>query len=96
VENPHEYYAFSTGNHLEAVMTGDGKWKLHVPHGYRIIEIPGEGGMPGKYGNRTISYSLYNLEEDPYEKHNVIEENPEIAEELKTYAEAHRERFYGE
>ncbi|MDZ7690877.1 MAG: sulfatase-like hydrolase/transferase [Balneolaceae bacterium] len=32
-ENPQDYYAFTNGSEFQGVMSGDGKWKLHVPHG---------------------------------------------------------------
>jgi arylsulfatase A-like enzyme len=43
-KNPHEYYAFCTGQVFEGVMTGDGKWKLHVPHNYRTLVRAGMDG----------------------------------------------------
>ena len=48
-KNPQEYYPFSTGRNFEGVISGDGKWKLHLPHGYRTLVEPGKDGMPGKY-----------------------------------------------
>ena len=43
--NPHEYYAFSTGDTFESVMTGDGRWKLHLPHDYRTLVTAGKHGQ---------------------------------------------------
>ena len=94
-ENPHDYYAFSTGRDFEAIMSADGKWKLHLPHKYRVVEVPGKDGMPGKYGRKKIDSALYDLENDPYEQNNVIEEYPEVKEMLMGFAEAHGERYYG-
>ncbi|MFW5877714.1 MAG: sulfatase-like hydrolase/transferase, partial [bacterium] len=96
VENPHDYYAFSTGPDFEAIMSADGKWKLHLPHEYRVIEVPGQDGMPGKYGYKKTGYALYDLENDPYEKNNVIEDYPEVKERLMGFAEMHGERYYGQ
>ena len=33
--SPHDYYAFTTGPTLESMMSGSGRWKLHLPHNYR-------------------------------------------------------------
>jgi hypothetical protein len=94
--NPHEYYAFSTGPNLEAVMTGDGKWKLHVPHKYRTLVRAGNDGMPGEYRTTEIGLSLYDMKNDPYEKNNALEQHPEIARRLLAFAEEHRREFYPE
>ena len=92
--NPHEYYAFSTGANFEAVMTGDGKWKMHVPHKYQTLVRAGNDGTPGEYRQTEIGQSLYDMENDPYEKNNVMEQHPEIARKLEKYAEEHRREFY--
>jgi arylsulfatase A-like enzyme len=92
--NPHEYYAFSTGPNFDAVMTGDGKWKLHLPHPYQTLVRAGNDGAPGEYRRTEIGLSLFDMEADPYEKNNVIEQNPEIARKLQAYAEEHRQQFY--
>ncbi|MEK6236533.1 MAG: sulfatase, partial [Planctomycetales bacterium] len=60
--NPHEYYPFSTGNRFEGIISGDGRWKLHLPHSYRTLQTPGKDGQAGKYANRKIELSLFNLE----------------------------------
>ena len=93
-KNPHRYYAFSTGSNFEAVMTGDGKWKLHVPHPYRTLVKAGHDGAPGVYRQTEIGTSLYNMETDPYEKNNVLEQNPKVARRLEAYAQEHRREFY--
>ena len=92
--NPHKYYAFSTGAHFDAVMTGDGKWKLHVPHPYQTLEYAGHDGAPGKYRKTEIGLALYDMQGDPYEKNNVLERHPDIARRLEEYAEEHRREFY--
>jgi arylsulfatase A-like enzyme len=95
-ENPHEYYAFSNNNNFEGVLSGDGRWKLHLPHAYRILESAGADGMPGKYGIARIDTALYDLRADPFESTNVLSEYPEIADELIRLAEEHARKFYGE
>jgi arylsulfatase A-like enzyme len=92
--NPHAYYPFSTGRTFEGVISGDGRWKLHLPHPYRSLVTPGKDGKPGKYETRDIKLSLFDLEADPYEKKNVIEDHPEVANRLKNIAEAHRKKFW--
>ena len=93
-ENPHAFYAFSTGNNFESVMSGDGKWKLHLPHNYRSLEEAGMDGSPGKYQQLHTDLSLYDMEMDPYESIDVKNEHPGIVETLLEYAEAHRNMFY--
>ena len=95
-ENPHAYYAFSNGNNFEGILSGDGRWKLHLPHAYRILETEGADGIPGKYGIARIDTALFDMLNDPLESTNVISEQAEIAEELIGIAEAHISRFYSE
>ncbi|MPY87098.1 MAG: sulfatase-like hydrolase/transferase [Luteitalea sp.] len=95
-QNPHAYYAFSTANEFEAVMSGDGKWKLHLPHQYRHVVRYGEGGFPGEHEQREQQLALYDLEADPYERMNVIDDHPDIAKKLEQLAKQHREQFYAE
>lgn len=93
-ENPHAYYAFSNNNNFEGVLSGDGRWKLHLPHAYRVLESEGADGIPGKYGIARIDTALYDMVSDPYETSNVISLFPEIASELIALAEAHKMKFY--
>jgi arylsulfatase A-like enzyme len=94
-KNPHEYYAFSNGSNFEGVMSGDGKWKLHLPHRYRTLDSAGSGGNAGRYEQARIDTALFNMETDPYESTNVLKDHPEVAEKLISLAEAHKLRFYG-
>jgi arylsulfatase A len=94
--NPHWYYPFSTGKNFEGVISGNGRWKLHLPHNYRTLVTPGKDGMPGKYRQEKIELSLFDMEKDPYETTNVLDEYPEVAQKLRKYAEQHKEQFYGE
>ncbi len=93
-KNPHEYYPFCTGANFEGVISGDGKWKLHVPHSYRTLVEPGMDGMPGKFVQKEIELSLFDMENDPHETTNVLDKYPDVAERLKRYAEEHRQKFY--
>ncbi|MDX8339533.1 sulfatase [Draconibacterium sp. IB214405] len=96
--NPHDYYAFTNDKDFQAVLSGDGKWKLHLPHNYRTMtDIKGKDGMPGKYDySAKIELSLFDMENDPFETTNVIEDHPEIAEQLIAFAELHKKKFFSE
>ncbi|WP_236973510.1 sulfatase family protein [Membranihabitans maritimus] len=95
-KNPHKYYPFSNGSNFEGIITGDGKWKLHLKHKYRTLEMAATGGMAGKYVHPEIDTSLFDMVHDPYEKGNVIEEYPDVARSLIQLAEGHENRFYSE
>lgn len=95
-DNPHDYYPISTGRIFEGVLSGDGKWKLHLPHEYRSIEKEGKDGKPGTYKMERIELSLFDMENDPFETSNVIDDHPEVAERLKAIAEKHRRSWWSE
>jgi arylsulfatase A len=92
--NPHEFYPFCTGPNFEGVISGDGRWKLHLPHEYRTLVEAGRDGAAGKYRQARIELSLFDMEKDPLETANVIGKFPEVAARLKGYAERHRREFY--
>jgi len=92
--NPHDYYPFSTGETFEGVISGDGRWKLHLPHKYRTLVTPGRDGAAGKYRQEDIGLSLFDMELDPYETTNVLDKYPDVAARLKQYADRHRRQFY--
>jgi arylsulfatase A len=92
--NPHDYYTFTKGKDFEAIMSGDGKWKLHFPHDCGIITVKGKDGLPGKWRPEKIELSLFDMENDPFETTNVIEKYPEVSAELIGFAESHRAKFF--
>lgn len=92
--NPHEYYPFSTGRNFEGVISSDGKWKLHLPHPYRTLLEVGKDGKPGRYGEAFIELSLFDMENDPLETVNLVDEHPEIVADLKHIAEQHKQTWY--
>jgi len=93
-QNPHRYYAFSTNKTFEGVISGDGRWKLHVPHSYRTLVYAGNDGNPGEYRQAEIGLSLFDMEADPYEKENVLSKFPDVAKRMQGFAEEHRRQFY--
>lgn len=94
--NPHQFYAFSTGDTFEGVISGDGKWKLHLPHAYRTLVRPGKDGKPGDYANQRIELALFDLAHDPLETTNVLEKYPEVADKMQAHAAAHKADFYSQ
>lgn len=94
VKNPHDCYAFYyEQNQLQAISTGDGQWKLHLPHQYRSMgEQPkATGGIPGKYKQVKISeLELYDLYTDISESKNIAAQNTEIVSQLQAKAKAVR------
>ncbi|MDF2158296.1 sulfatase [Algoriphagus sp. CAU 1675] len=87
------YFAYYNRNELQAVIYG--KWKLVFPHTYRTIPegtVLRNDGLPVKYTNIKLEKAmLYNLEEDPFEKIDVAEGNPEILEKLEAFADEARQ-----
>ncbi len=92
--NPHAYYPFSTEGTFEGVMSGDGRWKLHLPHAYRTLVTAGRDGAAGKYRQETIGRSLFDMLNDPLETTDVLSKYPDVARRLGEYAEEHRKQFY--
>ncbi len=92
--SPQKYYAITMNKNLEAIMSGDGRWKLHLPHKYRKVALEGKSGNAGQYVHPKMKLSLYDLKNDPYEKNNVIENHPAIAKKLKNWAFTHLKKFY--
>ena len=66
--NPHDGYAYYyENNQLQAVASGDGRWKLMLPHTYRTLDGKpgGSAGVPARYSQKKIAKpELYDLETD--------------------------------
>jgi arylsulfatase A len=78
-------------NELQAIRSG--RWKMHVPHGYRSLEgrPGGTGGIPVRYRYAVPqSLALFDLETDPSESVDVKDEHPEVLQRLLAVAEAAR------
>ncbi len=93
-QNPHAFYAFwYETNQLQSIVSGDGQWKLQLPHTYRSMEgqAPGKGGIPGKYKQVKLNQAeLYQLTDNVGEDKDVAAAHPEILSKLQTWAEQAR------
>jgi arylsulfatase A len=81
-KNPHEFYAFYyEQNQLQAITSGDGRWKLQLPHSYRSLppDLPkATGGKPVNYQQvKLTDPELYDLYTDPSESKNLASQNPD-------------------
>ena len=94
-KNPHDAYFFwYETNQLQAATTGDGRWKLQLPHTYRTLaDRPGgNGGVPAKYEQRKIETpELFDLQNDIGETTNVADQHRDIVERLLEQVEQARE-----
>ncbi|MCW5555207.1 MAG: sulfatase [Verrucomicrobiae bacterium] len=93
-KNPHEaYWFYYHVNQLQSVVSGDGRWKLVLPHQYRTLAgwPGGTNGLPTKYEQTTIAApELYDLLSDVGETRDVVETRPEIARQLMVQVEKAR------
>jgi arylsulfatase A len=88
-KTPHEAYWYYWGEGLHAIRSG--KWKLHFPHNYVHVDLPGENGLPGKLSQPKTELALYDLENDIGELDNVSAQNPEAVAKLTALAEVARD-----
>jgi arylsulfatase len=93
-KNPHEaYWFYYEVNELQAVTTGDGQWKLQLPHSYKTLagRTGGTNGVPVPYAQRKIEREeLYDLVHDVGETTDVAAQHPEIVKQLEAEAEKAR------
>jgi arylsulfatase len=94
-KNPHDFYAFYyEQNQLQAITSGDGRWKLQLPHKYRSIAgvtEKAQNGIPVLYKQQTIEQpELYDLYTDVSESKNVAAEHPEEVARLQKHAQTIR------
>jgi arylsulfatase len=89
--NPHDAYVYYyEQNQLQAVVSGDGRWKLQLPHAYSSLKgrPGGHGGIPSKYEKVQLSEpQLYDLVNDLGETTDVARSHPEIVARLLAVAE---------
>lgn len=92
--NPHEGYCFYyEQNQLQAVVSGDGRWKLQLPHTYRTLAGGGGGkeGLPARYLQKKIEKpELYDLVADISETRDVAAAHPDVVKQLEAFAEKTR------
>ncbi|NLE38316.1 MAG: sulfatase [Pirellulaceae bacterium] len=88
---PHKDYAYYVVNRLDAVRSGP--WKLHFPHPYQHVTVPGKDARRGTAEQRRIGLSLFNLEDEVGETTNVADQHPEVVERLKKLAERFRDNL---
>jgi arylsulfatase A len=95
--NPHRaYWFYYEANELQSVVSGDGRWKLQLPHTYRTLagHPGGLGGMPVPYQQRKLAKpELYDLASDVSETSDLASRNPGIVERLLAEAEKAREEL---
>lgn len=95
--NPHEaYYFWYANNQLQALTSGDGHWKLLLPHKYRTLagRPGGQDGLPVKYETRDIAVpELYDLTADISETINVAQSHPDVVQRLLSLADKARKEL---
>jgi arylsulfatase len=95
--NPHRsYWFYYEENQLQSIVSGDGRWKLQLPHTYRTLDgSPGGwNGFPVPYQQRKLQKSeLYDLVDDISESRDVSESHPRIVESLEAEAERARQQL---
>jgi arylsulfatase len=93
-KNRHDaYFFYYENNQLQAVTSGDGRWKLQLPHTWRTLgeKSGGKDGVPAKYEQRKVTQlELYDLQNDVSETTDVAAQNPEIVKHLEALAEQAR------
>ena len=92
--NPHDYYPISLRNQFQGVISADGRWKLLIPHRYRTLVEAGSDGRPGRYEQRDIELSLFDMKNDPFETTDVKDQHPDVLKQLQRYADQHKATFY--
>ena len=92
--NPHAAYWFYYGkDELQAITTGDGRWKLQFPHSYGSVADKGggkNGAIGSGVGKKVVKTELYDLVNDIGESVDVADQYPEIVARLERDAEMAR------
>ena len=85
-ESPHEALFFYAEYDLQAVRWKN--WKLHFPHDYNSVKVPGKDGKQGIGVEKKIGLSLFDLTKDPEEKINVADKHTDIVEKMSAMAKS--------
>lgn len=89
-KTPYEAFCYYWNHGLDGIRSGP--WKLHFPHTFpSLTGEAGRDGLPAGITQGKIDLSLFNLDDDPGEQKNVIDEHPDVVERLKKLADAARE-----
>jgi arylsulfatase len=95
--NPHRaYWFYYENNQLQSVLSGDGRWKLQLPHTYRTLSgrAGRSDGLPIPYDQVKIEQNqLYDLQSDLAEEHDVAGQHPDLVQRLADYAEQARQEL---
>ncbi len=90
-KNPHDFYAFYyENNQLQAITSGDGRWKLQLPHRFRTLngKPGGKDGIPAKYEQQmVVAPELYDVYVDISESRNLADQEPTMVKKLQVYAD---------
>ena len=91
---PHDSYGlWFAQNELQAVVSGDGRWKLILPHRYRTLagRPGGTGGVPVRYEMVDLKApALYDLKADPSESTDRAATHPDVVARLLRFADTWR------
>jgi arylsulfatase len=95
--NPHKaYWFYYENNQLQSVVSGDGRWKVLLPHTYRTLggRTGRSDGLPIPYENVKLQRSeLHDLAVDASEEHDVAAEHPDLVQRLEACAEEARQEL---
>jgi hypothetical protein len=80
-------------NQLQSVTSGNGRWKLQLPHTYVTMQGQPQGrdGVPGEYAHRKIEHvELYDLVHDLGETTDIAADHPDVVAQLTAEVEKAR------
>jgi len=91
--SPHAYFPHYHHGELQAIRND--RWKLVFPHKYGSLNgrPGGTGGLPVKYDSNMAELALYDRLNDPGESKNVIDQYPEVHDELSKVADMYRKEL---
>ena len=71
-----------------------GRYKLLLPHRSQTLDgAPGSGGIPGKYRQEPVPLSLFDLEADAGERHDLAAARPDLVARLQALADEARDEL---